>query len=43
MAEERDMDLNEEEDIRLGGIREENWRYVSEEGDDKNNIRSLRW
>ena len=29
MAEERDLDLNEEEDIRLDAIREEHWRDVS--------------
>ena len=34
MAEERDQYLDEEEDIRLGEIREENWRDVAEEGDD---------
>ena len=40
---ERDLDLNEEEDIRLYEIREEHCRDVSEEGDDKNNIYALRW
>ena len=29
-AEERDLDLNEEEDIILGAIRKDRWRYVSE-------------
>ena len=41
VAEERDPDLNEEEDIRLGEIRE--WRDVSKEGDYKKKIHSLRW
>ena len=43
LAEERDPDLNEEEDIRLDAIREEHWRGVSEEGDDNNNIHALMW
>ena len=43
VAEERYPDLNTEEDIRLDAIREEHWRDVSEEGDDKKNIHSLRW
>ena len=43
MAEERDTDLNEEEDIRLDEIREDRWRDVSEEGDNKKNIHALRW
>ena len=42
VAEERDPELNEEKDIRLDGIREDRWRYVAEEGDDKNKIRALR-
>ena len=43
VAEEIYPDLNTEEDIRLDAIREEHWRDVSEEGDDKKNIHSLRW
>ena len=43
MAEERDPDLNEEEDIILDEIREEHWRDVAEEGDDKKKIHELRW
>ena len=43
MAEERDPDLNEEEDIRLDAIREEHWRDVAEECEDKKNIHALRW
>ena len=35
MEEERDQDLNEEEDIILDAIREEHWRDVAEEGDNK--------
>ena len=43
VSEERDPDLTEEEDLRLGEIREEYWRDVSEEGDDKKKIHALRW
>ena len=43
MAEERDPDLNEEEDIGLDAIREYHWRDFSEEGDNKRNIHALRW
>ena len=43
VAEERDPDLNEEEDIRLDAIREEQWRDVAEEVNDKKKIYSLRW
>ena len=43
VAEEIDTDLNEEEDIRLDAIREENWRDVSDEGENKKNIHALRW
>ena len=43
VAGERDPDLNEEEDIRLGEIREEHWRNVYVEGNDKKNIHALMW
>ena len=43
VSEERDPDLNDEEDIKLDEIREEHWIYIAEEGDNKKNIRSLRW
>ena len=43
VVEERDPDLNEEEDIRLDEIREEHWRDVAEEGDNKKKIYALRW
>ena len=43
VAEERDPDLNEEEDIILDEIRKENGRNVAEEGDDKKKIHALRW
>ena len=43
VAEERDPDLNEEEDIILDAIREENWRDVAEEVDKKKNIHALIW
>ena len=35
VAEERDPDLNEKGDIRLDEIREEHWRDIAEEGDDR--------
>ena len=41
--EERDVDPNEEEDIRLDAIREEHWRDVAYEGDDKKKIHALSW
>ena len=43
VAEERDPDLNEKQDIRLDEIREQHWRDVAEEGDYKKKIHSLRW
>ena len=43
MLEDRDLDLNEEENIRLDSIREENFRDVAEEGEDKKKIHTLRW
>ena len=43
VAEERDPDLNEEEDIRLDEIWEEHWRDIAQEGDDKKKMHSLRW
>ena len=43
VAEERYLDLNENEDIRFDEIREDHWRYIAEENDDKKNIYSLRW
>ena len=43
VTEEIDPDLNEKEDIRLDGIREENCRDVAEEGDVKKKIHDLRW
>ena len=43
VAEDRDPYLNEEEDIRLGAIREEHWRGVAGKGDNKKKIHVLRW
>ena len=43
VAEERDPDLNEEEDIRMDEIRDEHWRDVDEEGGDKKKMHALRW
>ena len=41
VAEDRYPDLNDEEDIRLEEIREDNWRDVSEKGDNKKKINAL--
>ena len=38
VAEERDPEQNEEEETRLDEIREDHWRDISEEGDDKKKI-----
>ena len=43
MSEEIDTNLNEDKDIIMGEIRDEHWRDVSEEGDDKKKIHALRW
>ena len=43
MSEERDPDFNEKEDIRFDDIREDSWRDIAEENDDKKNIHALRW
>ena len=43
VPEERYPNLNDEEDIRIDEIREEHWRDVSEEGDNKKKINTLRW
>ena len=43
VAEERDPDLNEKEDIRLDEIWEDHWRYIAEENDDKKNIHAIMW
>ena len=40
---ERDLDLNEEEDIRITYSREEHWGDVAEDGKDKSKINALRW
>ena len=43
ILEERYTDLNEEEDIRMEYSREEHWRIVDEDGEDKSNAHTLRW
>ena len=43
VAEERDLDLNKKEDIRFNKIREDNWRDIAEENDDKKKIHALMW
>ena len=43
VSEERDLESNEDEDIKLDSIREDNYRYVAKEGEDKKRIHTLRW
>ena len=43
VLEERDLDLNQDEDIRMEYRREENWRNVDEYGEDKIKINALIW
>ena len=43
VAEERDQDLNEKEDIRFDKIWEDHWRDIAEENDYKKKIHALRW
>ena len=43
VAEDRYLELNEKEDIRLGEIREEHGKDIAEGGDDKKKIHALMW
>ena len=43
VVEERDPDLDEMDDIRFDEIREDRWRDLAEESNDKNNIHALGW
>ena len=43
MLGERDPDLYEEGDIEMTEIREENWRGVAEDDEDRINISALMW
>ena len=43
VSEERDMDLNQEEDIIMECGRDQHYSYVSNDGNDKNNMHALRW
>ena len=43
MLEEVYTELNEEEYFIMDYIREDNWRDISEEGDNKKNIHDLMW
>ena len=43
VSEERDLDLNEEEDIIMEVSRKEKWRYVSKDGENESNIHALGW
>ena len=42
MVEDRDQDFNEMEDIRFDKIREDHWRDLAEENNDKKKILTLR-
>ena len=42
MVEERDPDLNEMDDIRFDKIREDHWRDLAEENNDKKKIHAMR-
>ena len=43
VVEERYPDLDEMDDIRFDGIREDHWRDLAEESNDKKKIHALRW
>ena len=43
VSENRDLQLNEGEDIRMDEIRGEHWRDVAEEGENKKKIHTLMW
>ena len=43
VVEERDPDLNDMEDIRFDEIREDHWRDLAEENNDKKKIHVLIW
>ena len=43
LVEERDLDLEEMEGIRFDGIREDHWRDLAEENNNKKKIHALRW
>ena len=43
VLEERYMELNEDEDIRMDEIRDDHWMVIAEESDDKKNIHALSW
>ena len=43
MSEERDLDLNEEEDIIMYDTKEEHWRDNAEEVGNKKKIHDLKW
>ena len=43
VPEERDIYLNEEEDIIMEDSSQEQWRYFPKEVQDKSNIHAMRW
>ena len=43
ILEEKDLDMNEQENIIMKSSREENWRDVAQYGQDKSNICALMW
>ena len=42
VLEERELDLNEEDYIIMEDRREDHWRYVDEDGEDKSKMHDLR-
>ena len=43
IPEEKDLDMNEQENITMKASREENWRDVAQYGQDNSNICALMW
>ena len=43
VVEERDPDLDKMEDIAFDEIREDHWRDLAEESNDKKKVNALRW
>ena len=43
VSEERDIDLNSEDYTRMEDSKEDHWRDVIEDGEDKSDISALRW
>ena len=43
IPEEKNLDMNEQENIIIKSRRQENWRDVAQYGQDKSNIHALMW